>query len=76
MHHVQENASVPAEHLRQAISAGMQSMDREVLKESYAKGWIDGAACVAAWVIGDTCCVANLGMTDWHDLVLGAHLKA
>lgn len=39
----------------------MQNMDRQALEEARTRGWIDGAACVSAWVVGDTCCVANLG---------------
>lgn len=36
-------------------------MDKRVLEECKLQGWIDGAACVAAWIVGDTVVLANIG---------------
>ena len=46
---------------RAAITAGFKKLDEEVLKKCAAEGWIDGATAVAAWAVGNTVLVANVG---------------
>lgn len=50
-----------AKSFRTAVLAGFQAMDKRVLEECKLQGWIDGAACVAAWIVGDTVVLANIG---------------
>ena len=61
-----------AAHLRKSVSAGIQALDRQALEECTAHAWMDGAACVAAWVVNDLAIVANLGelvLEKGHDII-------
>ncbi|CAI5529608.1 unnamed protein product [Closterium sp. Naga37s-1] len=46
---------------KRAIIEGMKSTDEQLLKESLAGNWQDGATAVCVWVLGQHVFVANLG---------------
>ena len=48
--------------MRQAIAAGFAATDAQVLAQAEQHHWVDGAVCVAVWVIQETVFVANVGL--------------
>ncbi|EIE23484.1 protein serine/threonine phosphatase 2C [Coccomyxa subellipsoidea C-169] len=57
---LQERSS-NAKSRRQAVSEGFQSTDAVLLEMCKRNEWQDGATCAAAWILGDTAIVANIG---------------
>lgn len=57
-----DSASLNAKGMRQAIIAGFAMTDAQALARAEQHGWVDGAVCVAVWIIQETVCVANVGL--------------
>ncbi|GJP31281.1 hypothetical protein CLOM_g10628 [Closterium sp. NIES-68] len=53
--------SVDVKKAKRAITEGMKRVDEQLLKESLAGNWQDGATAVCVWVLGQHVFVANLG---------------
>ncbi|CAI5967101.1 unnamed protein product [Closterium sp. NIES-64] len=53
--------AVDIKKAKRAIIEGMKSTDEQLLKESLAGNWQDGATAVCVWVLGQHVFVANLG---------------
>ncbi len=64
---LQERSS-NAKSRRQAVSEGFQSTDAVLLEMCKRNEWQDGATCAAAWILGDTAIVANIGGSESIEL--------
>ncbi|KAK9812811.1 hypothetical protein WJX72_004205 [[Myrmecia] bisecta] len=50
-----------AKRMKQAVLAGFEATDKKVVQRCAAERWMDGATCVAVWVVEETVVVANIG---------------
>ena len=48
--------------MRKAISTGFLVTDQQALMQAQQCHWVDGAVCVAVWIVQDTIFVANVGL--------------
>lgn len=48
--------------MRKAIATGFAMTDQEALAQAQQHHWLDGAVCVAVWIVQDTVFVANVGL--------------
>lgn len=48
--------------MRKAIATGFAVTDQEALAQAQQHHWLDGAVCVAVWIVQDTVFVANVGL--------------
>eukprot|EP00884_Botryococcus_braunii_P023535 jgi/Botrbrau1/9866/Bobra.0080s0002.2 len=57
----EEGCQPEAKLLRKAVVEGFVSTDSAVLSQCKQRDWREGAACVSAWIFGETVLVANIG---------------
>ena len=50
--------------MRKAIAAGFAFTEQQVLEQAQQRQWLDGAVCVAVWLIHETVFVANVGLNN------------
>lgn len=50
--------------MRKAIAAGFSVTDQQALAQAQQCHWVDGAVCVAVWIVQDTVFVANVGLMN------------
>lgn len=56
--------SIDIKTMRKAIATGFSVTDQQALKQAQQGHWVDGAVCVAVWIIQDTVFVANVGLMN------------
>lgn len=54
--------SMDVKTMRKAIAAGFSVTDQQALAQAQQCRWVDGAVCVAVWIVQDTVFVANVGL--------------
>lgn len=52
--------SLDIKTMRKAIATGFAMTDQEALAQAQQHHWLDGAVCVAVWIVQDTVFVANV----------------
>lgn len=62
-----QQAALDIKAMRKAIAAGFALTDQQVLAQAQQQQWVDGAVCVAVWLIQETAFVANVGLMH-HNL--------
>ena len=50
--------------MRKAIATGFAVTDQQALAQAQQHHWLDGAVCVAVWIVQDTVFVANVGLMN------------
>lgn len=59
-----QSQSINIKTMRKAIATGFSVTDQQALAQAQQCHWVDGAVCVAVWIVQDTVFVANVGLMN------------